>query len=73
MDNVYLVTGMLSDLMQGPGWGVPEAWSFLGKAHGMHGMHDREHECLVLLSVSRRAAQYAVLVSPLLPDFPSLP
>jgi hypothetical protein len=29
MDNVDLVAGMLSDLTQGPGWDVPEAWYFL--------------------------------------------
>lgn len=46
MDNVDLVAGMLSDLTQGSGWDVPEAWYFLGKAHGMRGMHDRERECL---------------------------
>ncbi|KAI9457599.1 hypothetical protein BJY52DRAFT_1204514 [Lactarius psammicola] len=46
VDNIDLVAGMLSDLTQGPGWDVPEAWYFLGKAHGMRGMHDRERECL---------------------------
>ncbi|KAN0125978.1 hypothetical protein V8E52_001185 [Russula decolorans] len=46
VDNVDLVVGMLSDLTQGPGWDVPEAWYFLGKAHGMRGMRDRERECL---------------------------
>jgi len=46
MDSVDLVAGMLSDLTQGPGWDVPEAWYFLGKAHGMRGMRDRERECL---------------------------
>ncbi|KAH9061154.1 hypothetical protein EDB87DRAFT_1830990 [Lactarius vividus] len=46
VDNIDLVAGMLSDLTQGPGWDVPEAWYFLGKAHGMRGMRDRERECL---------------------------
>jgi tetratricopeptide (TPR) repeat protein len=46
VDNVDLVVGMLSDLTQGPGWDVPEAWYFLGKAYGMRGMRDRERECL---------------------------
>jgi hypothetical protein len=45
-DNVDLVAGMLSDLTQGPGWDVPEAWYFLGEAHGMREMRDRERECL---------------------------
>ncbi|KAI9464782.1 hypothetical protein F5148DRAFT_1276411 [Russula earlei] len=46
VDNIDLVAGILSDLTQGPGWDVPEAWYFLGKAHGMRGMRDRERECL---------------------------
>ena len=46
MDNVDLVVGMLSDLTQGPGWDVPEAWYLLGKAYGMRGMRNRERECL---------------------------
>ncbi|KAI0258551.1 hypothetical protein BC834DRAFT_975040 [Gloeopeniophorella convolvens] len=46
MDNVDLVAGMLSDLTQGSGWDVPEAWYFLGKAHGIRDMRDRERECL---------------------------
>lgn len=46
VDNIDLVAGMLSDLTQGPGWDVPEAWYFLGKAQGMRGMRDRERECL---------------------------
>ena len=46
VDNVDLVAGMLSDLTQGSGWDIPEAWYFLGKAHGMRGMRDRERECL---------------------------
>jgi hypothetical protein len=46
VDNVDLVVGLLSDLTQGPGWDVPEAWYLLGKAHGMRGMRDRERECL---------------------------
>ncbi|KAI0300126.1 hypothetical protein B0F90DRAFT_1848180 [Multifurca ochricompacta] len=46
LDNIDLVAGMLSDLTQGPGWDVPEAWYFLGKAHGMREMRDRERECL---------------------------
>ncbi|KAF8265291.1 hypothetical protein EI94DRAFT_1702610 [Lactarius quietus] len=46
VDNIDLVAGMLSDLTQGPGWDVSEAWYFLGKAQGMRGMRDRERECL---------------------------
>ena len=46
VDNIDLVVGMLSDLIQGLGWDVPEAWYSLGKAHGMHGMHDQKCECL---------------------------
>ncbi|KAA1470851.1 hypothetical protein DENSPDRAFT_836753 [Dentipellis sp. KUC8613] len=45
-DYVDLAVGMLTDLTKGPGWDVAEAWYFLGKAHGMRGMRDRERECL---------------------------
>ncbi|KAJ7641510.1 hypothetical protein FB45DRAFT_825779 [Roridomyces roridus] len=53
--NVDLVAGMLAHLTQGPGWDVPEAWYFLGKAYGMQERKDREKECLKLaLELSER-------------------
>ncbi|TFY69955.1 hypothetical protein EVG20_g2925 [Dentipellis fragilis] len=45
-DYVDLAVGMLTDLTKGPGWDVAEAWYFLGRAHGMRGIRDRERECL---------------------------
>ncbi|TFY78584.1 hypothetical protein EWM64_g5428 [Hericium alpestre] len=45
-DHVDLAAGMLTDLTKGAGWDVAEAWYFLGKAHGIRGMRDRERECL---------------------------
>ncbi|KAI0072606.1 hypothetical protein K474DRAFT_1711463 [Panus rudis PR-1116 ss-1] len=43
---VDLAAGLLSDLTQGGGWDVPEAWYFLAKAYKLQGRRDRERECL---------------------------
>ncbi|KAI0795798.1 hypothetical protein C8Q75DRAFT_802874 [Abortiporus biennis] len=45
-DHVDLAAGLLSDLTQGAGWDVPEAWYFLAKAYKLQGRRDRERECL---------------------------
>ena len=37
---------MLSDLTNGDGWDVPEAWYFLAKAYKMQGRSEMERECL---------------------------
>jgi len=65
VDNVNLVVGMLSDYAGiVSGWDVPEAWYFLGKAHGMRRMHDRECECLnfALCLAEGSKAHYVILV-----------
>jgi predicted Zn-dependent protease len=45
-DRVDLAAGMLSDLTDGDGWDVPEAWYFLAKAYKMQGRCGKERECL---------------------------
>lgn len=45
-DRVDLAAGMLSDLTNGDGWDIPEAWYFLAKAYKMQGRNEKERECL---------------------------
>lgn len=53
--NVDLAAGLLSDLTNGPGWDVPEAWYYLAKAYKLQGRRDRERECLnFALTLSQR-------------------
>lgn len=44
--NIDLAAGLLSDLTKGVGWDCAEAWYFLGRAHGLRDMRERERECL---------------------------
>jgi cytochrome c-type biogenesis protein CcmH/NrfG len=46
MEGVDMAAGLLAPLTRGPGWDVPEAWYFLGKAYGMQGRTDQARECL---------------------------
>lgn len=46
-DRVELAAGLLSDLTDGNGWDVPEAWYYLAKAAKMQGRIERERECLI--------------------------
>ncbi|KAI0084572.1 hypothetical protein BDY19DRAFT_898280 [Irpex rosettiformis] len=51
---VDLAAGLLSDLTNGPGWDVPEAWYYLAKAYKLQGRRDRERECLnIALTLSQ--------------------
>ncbi|KAF9788396.1 hypothetical protein BJ322DRAFT_1182415 [Thelephora terrestris] len=45
-DRVELAAGLLSDLTNGHGWDVPEAWYYLAKAAKMQGRTEMERECL---------------------------
>jgi len=46
-DRVELAAGLLSDLTNGDGWDVPEAWYYLAKAAKMQGRIEKERECLI--------------------------
>ena len=46
-DRVELAAGLLSDLTNGDGWDVPEAWYYLAKAAKMQGRVEKEREFLV--------------------------
>jgi len=46
-DRVELAAGLLSDLTNGDGWDVPEAWYYLAKAAKMQGRVEKERECLI--------------------------
>jgi cytochrome c-type biogenesis protein CcmH/NrfG len=46
-DRVELAAGLLSDLTNGGGWDVPEAWYYLAKAAKMQGRVEKERECLI--------------------------
>ncbi|KAJ8496760.1 hypothetical protein ONZ45_g12328 [Pleurotus djamor] len=46
LDHIDLAAGILSELTQGSGWDVPEAWYYLAKAYGLQGRKDKERECL---------------------------
>jgi len=46
-DRVELAAGLLSDLTNGEGWDVPEAWYYLAKAAKMQGRVEKERECLI--------------------------
>lgn len=46
-DRVELAAGLLSDLTNGDGWDVPEAWYYLAKAVKMQGRVEKERECLI--------------------------
>lgn len=46
-DRVELAAGLLSDLTNGNGWDVPEAWYYSAKAAKMQGRIEKERECLI--------------------------